>query len=99
MSSWDPSAGLAEFAPADASGLVRSLADRVALRLSEEIEARRIADDDASASETVPLERDLLEQELLGIGGSNLVRGLRERGAASCRGDDEKLARARDHCR
>ena len=43
--------------------VVRQVADRLARRLSEEIEARR-SDDDTTSSD-VPLERDPLGQELL----------------------------------
>jgi len=42
--------------------VVRLVADRLARRLAGEIEARRLADDDADPG--VPLERDALGQEL-----------------------------------
>ena len=63
MTSWDPDLGLSELPPAEAVRVVRLVADRLARRLAEEIEARRLADDDADPG--VPLERDVLGQELL----------------------------------
>jgi Flp pilus assembly CpaF family ATPase len=51
--------------PAEATLIVRRLADRVAVRLSDEIEARRLGDDSDSGLAGVPLERDPIEQELL----------------------------------
>ena len=52
MTSWDPDLGLSELPPAEAVRVVRLVADRLARRLAEEIEARRLADDDESG---VPL--------------------------------------------
>ena len=63
MSTWEPALGLADLTPAEAVRVVRQVADRLARRLSEEIEARR-SDDDTTSSD-VPLERDPLGQELL----------------------------------
>ncbi|MCW2749761.1 MAG: gspE [Aeromicrobium sp.] len=63
MTSWDPDLGLSELPTAEAVRVVRLVADRLARRLAEEIEARRLADDDADPG--VPLERDILGQELL----------------------------------
>lgn len=74
MIGWQAPQLAAEVGAADALALVRRLADRVATSLSEEIEARRLADDTAGMV-GVPLERDPLEQELLV--GEWLVDGLR----------------------
>jgi pilus assembly protein CpaF len=63
MSSWDPNLGVSELSPAEAVRLVRQVTHRLARRLAEEIEARREADNDIAVG--VPLERDLLGQELL----------------------------------
>ena len=67
MIGWQAPQLAAEVGATDALMLVRRLADRVAASLSEEIEARRLADDSVGVA-GVPLERDPLEQELPEIG-------------------------------
>ena len=62
MSGWDPDFGVSELTPEEAVRLVRLVADRLARRLAEEIDARH-RDDDRDVG--VSLERDVLGQELL----------------------------------
>jgi pilus assembly protein CpaF len=80
-----------QLTPTETEGLVRSLTDRVARQLSDEIELRRQQDDDG---EFVTLDRDPLEQELLV--GEYLTRELALISQARLRSGDAPLSQAAD---
>ena len=61
MTAWGPNLGIDDLEPAEAVRIVRQVADRLARRLAEEIEAQRLAE----AEIALPLELDPLGQELL----------------------------------